>query len=340
MNRAESGVCLDALQLHRVKQNRLFVEQEQHEHHGSDEQDEELHRNLRHRVKQQAEAALRDRLAGQIPLHLRLIASEIREGEKRASNQSAPKVVTVIRIEVKIHCAELSRCAGQRDRIADTDMGRHQSERDDECQDQREENHRHLLNVGPRNSLDAAGGRVEHHQAAHHDRRPLVRPAKDGGQNDRRRIERDPGRQSALNEEYETHQRARLRVETFLQIFVSGVDVRAVKNGHGRGRENHHRDGQSKIELHKAHAVDISLASGGDESDGAGLSGHDGEPHGVPGHRSPGQQIVFDRAALPAAPQAVRDNRAEPKKHGHPVEWSHGAVTIENTYIAEISSAR
>ena len=102
-----------------------------------------------------------------------------------------------------------------------------------------------------------------------------------------------PAAEPALDQEDDAHQRARLRVEALLQILVSRVDFRAMEDRHGGGGEDHHGDGQSEIELDEAHAVDVGLPGGGDEGDGAGLGGHDGKTHGVPGHGVSGQQYLI-----------------------------------------------
>ena len=69
---------------------------------------------------------------------------------------------------------------------------------------------------------------------------------------------RDPHRHAALHQKHDGGEGAGLGVEAFLEIFVSGVDAGSMEDGHGRGREDHHGDGQPEIELHEAHAVDIA----------------------------------------------------------------------------------
>ena len=121
-----------------------------------DEQDEELHRDLGHGVEQQAEAALRDRFAGEIALHLGLVAAEIGQRQEHAADQAAPEVVAVVPIEVQIHGVQPARRAGELHRVEERDVVRQQQNRDDQRQHQRDDDHAHLLHVGPGDRLDAA----------------------------------------------------------------------------------------------------------------------------------------------------------------------------------------
>ena len=72
-----------------------------------------MHRHLGHGVEQQAELALRDRLAREIALHLGLVAAEIGERKERSADQAAPECVPVVQIEVRYHRVKLPDRAGQ-----------------------------------------------------------------------------------------------------------------------------------------------------------------------------------------------------------------------------------
>ena len=97
----EARIVLNVLQFHGLEQQRRPFENEEHKHHRADEQDEELHRDLGHRVEQQAEPALRHRFSGEIALHLRLIAAEVSQRQKHPANYAAPDVIAVVPIEVE-----------------------------------------------------------------------------------------------------------------------------------------------------------------------------------------------------------------------------------------------
>src|SRR5579884_1107403 len=60
------AVGLDLFQRHGVEEHRRLDVDEENEHHGADEQDKELHRDLRHGVEQKTQPALRDRFTRQI----------------------------------------------------------------------------------------------------------------------------------------------------------------------------------------------------------------------------------------------------------------------------------
>jgi hypothetical protein len=104
-----------------------------------------------------------------------------------------------------------------------------------------------------------------------------------------------------------------------------------MENRNGGGAQDHHRDRQSEIKLHEAHAIGVALAGGGDEGDGAGLRRHDGEAHGVPWHRFASQEIFVHGGAAAAAVQSVADDEREPREHYHPIEWPHEAKTLVKT---------
>jgi len=75
---------------------------------------------------------------------------------------------------------------------------------------------------------------------------------------DGRRRERDSALQAAEIRKMPVMRPRVLGIEAPLQILVGSVDFRAVENGHDGDAENHHRDGQTEIELHKAHAVGVT----------------------------------------------------------------------------------
>ena len=205
---------------------------------------------------------------------------------------------------------------------------RQQADDHDERHDQAEQDDDHLLHVGPGDRLDAAGDGVEMTRTPMISVVMPVRPAEDDRQHDGRRVERDAHRQAALDQEDDAGQRARLGVEALFQILVGRVNVGAMEDRHRRGREDHHRDRQSEIELHEAHAVDVGLAGGGDEGDGARLRRHDGERHGVPRHGLAGQQILVDGVAAAALVEAVDDDEDERADQHHPVERSHEKTRV------------
>ena len=82
----------------------------------------------------------------------------------------------------------------------------------------------------------------------------------DDAQDDRRRIEGDAKRQATLNEEDDADERSGLHVEPLFQVLVGGVHLRTVEQRHGGVRQDHHRQGQTEIELHEPHAVHVRLA--------------------------------------------------------------------------------
>ena len=85
----ETRIFGQARQFHGLEQQRRFLKGEEHEHHRSNKENEELHRHLGHRVQQQAQAALADGFSGEIALYLALIGAEISQHEECAADQAA-----------------------------------------------------------------------------------------------------------------------------------------------------------------------------------------------------------------------------------------------------------
>ena len=91
-----------AFELHGVEEDGRLRELVEDEDHRAEEEDEELHRHLDHPVEEQAEPALRDRLARQVALHLRLVGAEVGEREEAAAEESRPEVVLVRDVEGEV----------------------------------------------------------------------------------------------------------------------------------------------------------------------------------------------------------------------------------------------
>ncbi len=102
-----------------LEQHRRLHEQVEHEDHGADEQNEELHRDFGHGVEKQAQAALGDRFAGEVALHLRLIAAEIGKEKEGAAQQAAPDIEAVVPIEVSGDGVQPSGGARQKNGVAE-----------------------------------------------------------------------------------------------------------------------------------------------------------------------------------------------------------------------------
>ena len=306
-----------------LEQHWRFDEHIEDEHHGADEQDEELHRNLGHGVEQQAEPAFRDRAAGEVPLHLRLVAPEVRQKQKRAAYETAPDIEAVVPVEVGGDGVESPRRACQKHRVAERHRVRQQHDDGHQRNQQPQEDDAHLLHVRPGDGLDAADHGVTDHGRAHQQRGSALRPSQNHRQHDGWRIDGEPRGDAALAEEDNTSQCARLGVEPVFQVFVRGIDAGAIKRRHHHCTDHDHGDGQAEVSLHEAHAIHVRLAGGGDERDGAGLRGHDGERHRVPRHGLAGEQVPVHRVAAAAAVQAVGDDGHQRGEQDHPIQGSH-----------------
>jgi hypothetical protein len=160
----------DAAELRALEQHRRLHEQVEHKHHGADEQNEELHGDLGHGVEQQAQPALRDGAAGQVALHLRLVAAEVGEEQERAADQAAPDIEAVVPVEVGGDRVEAAGLARQKHGVAERDRRGHQHDHGHQRNHQPQKDDAHLLHVRPRHGLDAAEHGVGDHHGAHQHR--------------------------------------------------------------------------------------------------------------------------------------------------------------------------
>ena len=91
--------------------------------------------------------------AGKIALHLALIAAEIGERQERTADQPAPEVVAIVPIEVEIHGVQTAGGARQMHRVETEMLCGSACSAIDETGDERDEDHAHLLHVGPGDAL-------------------------------------------------------------------------------------------------------------------------------------------------------------------------------------------
>ncbi len=80
-----------------------------------------------------------DRFAGQVTLHLGLIAPEISQRQEHPADQAAPEVVLIVRVEMRVYHIQLSGRPGQAYRVDEGDALRQEMHRNSERQHQRAE---------------------------------------------------------------------------------------------------------------------------------------------------------------------------------------------------------
>ena len=315
---------LDPGRFRLVEQHRRFFKLVEDEDQRAGEQDEKLQRHFHPGVEHQADPAVGDGFARQVPLHLRLVAPKIREGQEHAADQSRPERVPVARIEGKVHHIELPRHPGQVKRVTEGDLAGEQKDRGQEGPGDSQKDQDHLLHVGPGDGFDPAGNRVGHDDPRHDKHRGALAPSQDHREHHRRRVERQPHAQAALDQKNQAGGQARLGVKALFEKLVSGNDFSFVKVRNDDRRDDDHRQREAEIKLDEAHPVHVGLAGGADKRDGAGLGGHDGKPHRPPGHALVGQQIAADGPAAPALVQTVADDEDQGQDQDNPIGCSHG----------------
>ena len=201
--------------------------------------------------------------------------------------------------------------AGDRQRIVDADAARQPHHEKDHRDDERDYRQAHRLDVGPGDGLHAAEHRVD--DGGHQDqkRRHRDAPAQHDRQHDGRRGRDGAARHRARHQEQPARERPRFQIESALEIFVRGVDPRAIEKRHERDAQDDHRDRQPVIELHEPQTVVVALPRRADQRDGAQLRRHHRQADRPPRHRSIGEEVrlgrAFELGALDAVPDEPRD---------------------------------
>ena len=307
----------------RVEEHRTAVEQEEREHEHAREQDEELQRDLRERADDQRVPALGERLRREIPLHLALVAAEIRERQEEAAEQARPERVRLVQIEPEVDGLETSHRTRDVQRRSRADALGQPHEQQHHRHAEPPDDEHHLLDVGPRDRLDAAEHRVDDRRHADRQHREPELPAQDHRQNQARRRDDEPAPEAALREEQQRRQRPRLRVEPPFEVLVGRVDARAVEEADERQRQDHHRDRQAEVDLDEPHAVGVRLAGRADHGDGAELRGHHRQTDGPPRQASAAEEIALDLVRALAQPQSVPDDPDQVRRDDGPVDPVH-----------------
>ena len=274
----------------------------------ADGEDAELHRQLHEAVEHEPEARLRQRRAGQVALHLRLVGAEVGELHEEAAGQAAPDCVARVEARREVDDLHLAERATDGERVVERDRGRQAVQDEGERRGHAAEHHHHLPGLRAADHARAARDRVEDDGAADGEGGPAERPAEHRRQHDRRRVERDAGAEPAREQKQQRNQLPRLAIEARFQIFVRGVDLEPVVDGHDHRREDDHGDRQAEVELDEAHAVLVGLAGHRQERDGAGLRGHDREADGPPAQVAAAAQVGLGALDLARLPGAVDDD--------------------------------
>ena len=106
-------------------------------------------------------------------------------------------------------------------------------------------------------------------------------------------------------------------IEALAEILVSRNHFEPVVDGDENRADHDERERQTEVILKKPHPAFVSLARGGEKSDGAGLRRHDGEPDRSPANARITPQIMIEiviGARLPPTVNRDREQRAE--EHG------------------------
>jgi hypothetical protein len=321
--RAALGAGLDRGQVHVVEEHRRLREQVEHEHQDARQQDERLERHLDEGAEQQRTAPLILRLRRQVALNLALVAAKVGEHQEDASDDSRPERVVGRQVEREIDRPQPASRSRDAQRIAERDVVREAEHEQDHRRAHAQHDHTHLLDVGPRDRLHAAEHRVGHRRHANGQHRQGEVPAEHDRQDDRRRREDDTAGQAARHQEERRRQHAGLRIEPLLQVLVGRVDARPVEERDDGDRQDHHGDGQAKVELHEAHAVGVALACGAHQRHRAHLRGHHRQA-GRPPREAPIRQQVAVHLVGRAGPlQPVVDDPDEIGADDEPIDEVH-----------------
>ena len=186
----------------------------------------------------------------------------------------------------KIHRIELLKSTRQRQGVRERKPGGQFRHKQAKRGDHAREDDTKLVFLRDGYGVAAARHGVNNDQQAAADNRQIQRPAKDGGQNNCRRVNGQARAEAALHQKQCRAQQARFAVEPLSQKFVGGINVQPPENRQKKNGDDDQRDRHAKINLHEAKSAEITLAGSGEKGDGAGLRGHDrkadGEPRRLP----------------------------------------------------------
>ena len=320
-DRAEGGAVLAggvAFPLDAVVENGRGLELVEHEHQRAEQQDEELHRNFEQSVEHEAEAALAQRRAAEVALHLRLVGAEIRERQEQAAEEAAPERVACVGVEGEVDRLEFPECAREFERV----RGQARDE-DGEGRDHAAEDDAHLPFLREVHGRAAAGDGVDNHDDADDEDQHFQRPAEHGGENDGRCVDRDAGLHAALQEKENGAEDARLFVEAITEVFVGGVNAELAVDRQKHGAYNDEREGQTEIVLHETDAAFETLAGDGEKRDRAGLRGRDGDTDREPTRVAVALEVSVEVIGVTRAPRAVSGDAHHGADEDDPIEQRH-----------------
>src|SRR4029077_3186175 len=99
-----------------IEVDRRFFELVKHEDNRAEQQNEKLHRDFHRGVEEQTEPTLFERASREVSLDLRLVSSEIRQREKKTSDQARPKGIPPVRVDRETDGLQFAHLARNRQR--------------------------------------------------------------------------------------------------------------------------------------------------------------------------------------------------------------------------------
>jgi hypothetical protein len=176
--------------------------------------------------------------------------------------------------------------------------------------------------------IAAAGDRVDdHEQPGEHDDE-VERPAEHRGDDDRGRVDRDAGGETALQQEEAGAEQARLLVEPLTEELVGGVHVEPPVHGQEHGAHDDERQRQAEVVLHEADAALEALAGDREERDRARLRGHHAEADRPPAGGRAAAQVRVEAPHVARAPGAVRGDAHDGAEQHDPVGDVHEKIAV------------
>ena len=224
---------------------------------------------------------------------------------------------------MELQRVEPSREAGERHGLARTDAPRQAGGNTGRHQRHGDEDYAELERLRVAHRAAASRHRVERHQAAEQSARDAHVPAEQHRKHERGRVDAEPGREPALDQEESGRERPGLAVEAALQILIGREDTEAAIDRDRRRADHDHRQRQAEIELHEAQPIGEPLSGRGQEGDRAGLGRHHRQRDHRPRHGAPGEQIVGEIALAATAPHAVCDEGGQHAAQHPPIDRAH-----------------
>ena len=186
--------------------------------------------------------------------------------------------------------------------------------RDAKGQRHPDENDHDLIALREADDLRAADNRVGNDESAREPDGQIQIPAEQRGKNNGRRVDRDSGGDTALDQKQKGAEQSRFPIEPLTEIFVGGVNLQPLINRDENRADDDERERLAEIVLDESDPAFVGLTRHGEKRDRTGLGREDGKTDRSPANAFVALEIFAKTSGDRGAPQSVerdRENRRD-----------------------------